>query len=235
MLNESSFKRFLKSLSTVALAVSLSTYSFAEEAPIASKEMLSQTCVGCHGAKGHSYGPATPSIGGQDKAYLIAVLLGYKYNDNPSELNKVLEGPMFKSEEYQDMEVFPRYGTTMPRLMKGYTVEEIISMAEYYSDTEWKNANQAIRSRSMKTKAVAGKKLHKKFCEKCHEDGGATGDDGSGILAGQWAPYLRFTLSDYMKGHSKMPKKMKSKMEKMLEEHGKASAEEIINFYADQK
>ncbi|MGU9977998.1 MAG: c-type cytochrome [Candidatus Oxydemutatoraceae bacterium WSBS_2016_MAG_OTU14] len=235
MLNASSFRRSWKSLSIVALAVSLSTYSFAEEATMASQEMLSQTCVGCHGAKGHSHGPASPSIGGQDKAYLVAVLLGYKYNNNPSELNKALKDPMFKSEEYEDMEVFPRYGTIMPRLMKGYTVKEIISMAKYFSDTDWENADQAAQSKPMKARAATGKKLHKKFCEKCHEDGGTMGDDGSGILAGQWAPYLRFTLNDYMKGHSKMPKKMKSKMEKMLEEYGEASAEEIINFYADQK
>lgn len=47
---------------------------------IAAGEKLAATCAGCHGEHGNSKMPATPSLAGQDGAYLIAAIKAYTHN-----------------------------------------------------------------------------------------------------------------------------------------------------------
>lgn len=196
---------------------------------MASQAMLSQTCAGCHGANGYSTGPASPSIGGQTKNYLVAALLGYKFYEDHDGLDAALE-QLEKQEEFDDLEAHPRYGTIMVKLMQGYTVEEIIQIADYYAKPRWKNNTQSADP----DMARNGRKYHRKYCEKCHEDNGTSDEDDVGVLAGQWLPYLQYTLKDYAAGRNKMPKKMKSKLEDMIEAHSKVSLDAVSHFYADQ-
>lgn len=130
-------------------------------------------------------------------------------------------------QEYREDERNP---TIMNRLAKGYTDEQLEAMAEFF-------ANQTLRltpQQSDVAQAKLGAEYHEKYCEKCHEEGGRKSDD-AGILAGQWAPYLRFSLDDYRSGERDMTKKMGKKMKSMEKDHGAEAFEALIHYYAGQK
>jgi len=192
----------------LGLAVSLSIGAQADEPKTmsgASAEMLSNTCAGCHGANGASNGPATPSIGGLSKEYFIEVMEGFKTAETPS--------------------------TIMTRIAKGYSSEEIKAMAGYFAAKKFTKAKQKFDAAQVKK----GKKLHDKYCEKCHAENGQLSEDDSGILAGQWTPYLSATMADYVDGKREMTKKMKKKVNKLMEKEGDAGLTALNHFYASVK
>jgi sulfide dehydrogenase cytochrome subunit len=104
-----------------------------------------------------------------------------------------------------------RASTIMTRIAKGYTDAQIEAMSKFFAGLSFVAADQKNDSAS----AANGAKLHDKYCEKCHEDGGTSADDDSGFLKGQWKPYMVNTLEDFRDGHREMPKKMKKKVEQM--------------------
>ena len=169
-----------------------------------SASMLANSCAGCHGTNGSSVGPASPTIAGISKDYFIESMAAYKNGDRPS--------------------------TIMSRIAKGYTEEEVKLMAGYFSKQPFVRQKQ----KSDSAKASTGKKLHKKYREKCHEDGGRSAADDAGILAGQWEPFLRYTLEDFTSGERAMEKKMKKKMDQLKKKHGDKGLDELINYYASQ-
>jgi len=174
------------------------------ETPSAS--MLGYTCAGCHGTNGNSNGPATPTLAGASKDYIIDVMEYYKTGERAS--------------------------TIMGRIAKGYTKEEIERIADFFSKQKFVPAKgQKFDSKLAKK----GAKLHDKYCEKCHADGGTSSEDDAGILAGQWTPYLRYTLADMMAGNSHVPKKMKKKLKKLHKKAGDAGLEQLLNYYASRK
>lgn len=170
-----------------------------------SASMLANTCAGCHGTNGSSVGPASPTIAGISRDYFIETMEAYQKAERPS--------------------------TIMTRIAKGYTEKEIKLMADFFSKQEFVRMTQSYDAK----KARKGKKLHKKYCEKCHEDAGRSAEDDAGILAGQWEPYLRYSMEDFTSGNRTMEKKMKKKMDKLKEEHGDKGIDALINFYASQK
>lgn len=198
----------------------------------ATAAMLTNTCIACHGA-GTSAGPAIPSLATLSPNYLVGAMFAYKYGDDPEGLEKALAKleTMKPADLYgvapEDLEVFERFGTIMSRIAKGYTDEEILMMAPVFSEAEI----QAVSQEHDAEKAALGKRLHKKFCEKCHEDEGRMTEDDTGLLAGQWMPYLATTMEDYGAGRRGMPKKMKSKLRDLEKEHGAAGVEALIHFY----
>ena len=163
--------------------------------------MLADTCAGCHGPDGSSVGPAIPSIAGMSAEYFNTTMGEYKTGE--------------------------RYSTIMTRIAKGYTDEEIALMANFFAGKEFVRFNQDVDSAKVK----AGEKLWGKNCEKCHEDNGASPDDDAGILAGQWLPYLNYTMADFTSDRREMPKKMKKKVEKLSAE----DIEAVMHFLASQK
>lgn len=166
--------------------------------------MLANTCAGCHGTNGSSVGPASPTIAGMSYDYFIETMEAYKKGERPA--------------------------TIMTRIAKGYTEKEIELMAGFFSKQPFIRQSQKFD----KKKARKGKKLHKKYCEKCHEEGGRSSEDDAGILAGQWEPYLRFTMEDYTSGNRTMEKKMKKKMKKLDKAHGDKGVDALIHYYASQ-
>ena len=190
--------------------------------------MLVNTCVACHGNQGVSTGPAIPSLAGLTRNYLIGALLAYKFHDDPEGLDKAIEDG---GEAYEDIAAFPRYSTIMGRLATGYTIAEIEIMSDYFAEQK----PQAVRQEADADMAEAGRKLHKAKCEKCHEDGGSSAADDVGLLAGQWMPYLRYTLQDYHDDKRKMPKKMKTKLKELHDEYGEAGIEKLIQYYGSAK
>ena len=199
-----------------------------KHAKMATTGMLVNTCVACHGAEGVSVGPAIPSLAGLTRNYLIGAMLAYKYHDDEEALEKAIEEG---GEAYEDVSDFPRYSTIMSRLATGYTIKEIEAMADYFSAQK----PRAARQQADPAMAESGRKLHKAKCEKCHEDGGRSPVDDVGILAGQWMPYLRYTLRDYHDGTRKMPKKMKTKMKEVHEEYGAQGIEDLIHYYGSSR
>lgn len=134
---------------------------------------------------------------------------------------------------YEIMKAFQgsRHSTIMGRIAKGYTDEELKQMSEYFSKQKPMSSAQTVDA----GKAEKGAKLHEEYCEKCHEDKGAKDSDGSGILAGQWLPYMQYQLADFHAGSREMGKKMAKRMEAMIKEHGEGSLDEVANFYASHK
>ncbi|WP_156098562.1 c-type cytochrome [Thermopetrobacter sp. TC1] len=171
----------------------------------ASGKMLAAQCDGCHGPNGASGGPAIPNIGGISKDYMIEVMKGFKSGEVPS--------------------------TIMGRIAKGYSDDEIERLANHYASLKWVPAKQSFDA----AMAKEGAKLHEKYCEKCHEDGGKKAEEDAAILAGQWMPYLQFTMSDFLSGKREMTKKMKKKVKKLLDSKGEKGLQSIVHFYASQQ
>ncbi|MGB5582304.1 MAG: c-type cytochrome [Gammaproteobacteria bacterium] len=168
-----------------------------------SASMLANTCAGCHGTGGKSVGPASPTIAGKSAEYIQSVMEAYKSGE--------------------------RYSTIMGRIANGYTDEEITLMAEYFAGMPFES--NAPKQEFDAAKVEAGAKVYKDNCSKCHDENGSLPDDDSGILAGQWLPYLQYTMADYRAGRSDMTKKMKKKVEKLDD----AQIESVLQFFASQK
>ncbi len=213
------------SLSTMFVAIGL-TFSasavFAEDAPAKTEEakteapaagndaraaMLAYTCAGCHGTNGNSQGPAIPTIAGMAEDTFTDAMNAFK---DP-------EGG--------------KNATIMDRIAKGYSDEDIAAMASFFAKQKFVAAKQDFDA----AKAESGKKIHEKSCEKCHEEGGTKDVDGSGILAGQWKPYLHYSLVDALNGDRAVPKKMAKKLKSVHEEKGDAAIAELIEYYASQQ
>jgi len=167
-------------------------------------EALSYTCAGCHGFNGSSDGPAIPSIAGIDQDYFIDSMNTYAKDERKS--------------------------TIMGRIARGYTADEIEAMAGFFKAQKMVPLKQSFNSGS----ADDGKKLHKKYCEKCHEDGGQS-PEGSMSLAGQPSNYIKYSFEDFQAGYRDAPKKMKKKIQSMHKKAGDAGFEQLINYYASQQ
>ena len=187
-------------------------------------DMLTNTCVACHGDSGSSAGPAIPNLASTSRNYMMGAMLAYKYDDNPEKLEEVIDS----DPDFENVEAFPRFSTIMGRLAKGYTEEEIKLIDEHFSSLSPARAKQSFDSE----KATAGKKLHKKYCEKCHENEGRSAEDDTGILAGQWKPYFLYSMQDFSEGSRMMPKKMRNKLEEITESEGQAGIEQLAEYYS---
>lgn len=185
--------------------------------------MITNTCVACHGDDGQSVGPAIPSLASMSPNYLMGAMLAYKYDD-ADELEAVIDG----DSDFEDVEAFPRYSTIMGRIAKGYSEEEIKLIGEYFSKQEIYLPEQVHDADS----AAKGKKLHEKYCEKCHEDEGKYAEDDTGVLAGQWKHYFIYSMRDFANGDRAMPKKMKNKLNEMTESVGQDSIEQLADYYS---
>jgi len=169
--------------------------------------MLAHTCAGCHGTNGSSVGPASPSIASIDPYVFVDMMNAYKDDST--------------------------YSTIMGRIARGYSDEEFEAMAEYFHAQELIPAKQEFDTALVEQ----GAKLHDKFCEKCHIEGGQAvpEEEDYYILAGQWTPYLRFAQADFLEERRQMPKKMASKVKEMLEKHPEGAWDALWAFYASQQ
>ena len=206
------------------------TIAQAQQTQMASLGMLLGTCVACHGTNGVSQGPAIPSLAGITQNYFLGAMLAYKYTDDEAGLEEALE-ILYQDETYEDLEVYPRYSTIMSRIASGYTLEEIILMSSVLIDSEVVPVKQDYDE----SKVAIGEELHEEYCSDCHEDGGLSTVDDVGLLAGQWTHYLEYTLADYIEKRREMPKKMRKKLKKMLEDHGDESIYNLLQYYASAR
>ncbi len=182
-------------------------FSAASHAGGASGAMLGNTCAGCHGTNGVSNGPAAPTIAGIDYDYMVEAMEEFKAGE--------------------------RNATIMTRIAKGYTDAEIEAMSEFFAGKKYVKAMQKYDAAAAKR----GAKLHKKYCKNCHGDTGISTDkdDDSGVLGGQWKPYLNYTFADLKDGKRSMGKKMKKKMKNLQKAKGDAGVADLIEYYASQQ
>ena len=189
----------------LACGLAFSTAAFAGSGP--SGAMLGNTCAGCHGTNGVSNGPATPSIAGLDYDYFVEAMNEFK----------------------EDL----RNTTIMARIAKGYSEAEIEAMSKFFADKEYVKANQTVDAAA----ATRAETLHRKYCKNCHGETGISTDkdDDSGMLAGQWKPYMEYTIADYKSGKREYGKKMGKKFEKLQKDEGDKGFADLLEYYASQK
>ena len=203
------YKTLTRAILATGLALSVIPAAFSAEKPKlmtgASDEMLASTCFGCHGDNGASHGPATPTIAGLSQDYFEETLEGYASGEIPS--------------------------TIMGRIAKGYSKDEIKQLAKYFGAKPFVKAKQPFDPKLAKK----GAKLHDKYCEKCHGDGGQSAEDDAGVMAGQWTPYVEWQLADFKAGDREAPKKMKKRLKKLLSKKGEKGITELLNFYASEQ
>jgi sulfide dehydrogenase cytochrome subunit len=167
-----------------------------------SGQALAFTCAGCHGTDGSSVGPSMPAIAGMDPEVFVDAMQAYR----------------------QDQ----RNATIMNRIAKAYSDEQFKAMAWFFASQRLYLTPQAHDAML----AAQGAELHKKHCEKCHENGGRPGD--AGTLAGQWMPYLEYTLADFLDGKREWPRKMKRKVDAAIAEGGDEAIPALIHYYGSQ-
>ncbi|MCB1802786.1 MAG: c-type cytochrome [Gammaproteobacteria bacterium] len=120
-----------------------------------------------------------------------------------------------------------RPATIMNRIAKGYSDEQIEAMGEYFAAMPVYKANVPHDA----AKAKMGAEVYDSGCSKCHDEGGALPDDDAGILAGQWLPWLQYSMVDFKAGHREMPKKMAKEVDKLSD----AELEAVLHYFASQK
>ena len=160
-------------------------------------EGLAQSCNGCHGMKGVSSSPRTPSIAGMSAGYLKMTLLQLKSGE--------------------------RHSTVMGAILNNRTDEEIAALAEYFSKQTWKSAKQDLAPAMVKK----GQELAaSRNCSSCHLDNGRDTSKNMPRLAGQWAYVLQTTFGQFHNPYMNMvmPKEMKKALAGLSLEDIKALA-----------
>lgn len=158
---------------------------------------LAETCNNCHGVDGVSAGHSMPSIAGLPVKYLTEVMLEWKKGE--------------------------RFSTTMGRLIKGYSDEQITDLAKHYAALPWKPVPQDLKAKWIKEGSFIVDR-----CSKCHgETGAEPDDDETPRLDGQWAKYMELQMMAYRDKDVKLPH------EKMRKTSMKLSEEEVgyLNHY----
>ena len=197
----------MKKLALVGGALALGLSSLALAEDGPTGKMLVDTCAGCHGTNGNSVGPASPSIAAMDPVVFVDTMIAFTNGDT--------------------------YSTIMGRIAKGYTEEEFERMGDYLHKQPYIAAKQDYDESLVEE----GAKLHDKYCEKCHIEGGipVPEEEDYYILAGQWTPYLKYAMTDFEEERRIMPKKMGRKMEEMYENQGEDAMAALYAFWASQQ
>ncbi|MGD8571837.1 MAG: c-type cytochrome [Gammaproteobacteria bacterium] len=165
-------------------------------------EKVIEKCNMCHGKNGNSPSSTIPSIAGMTEEYFMHTMDAYKNNGRQSDMMKSFVHSLSK--------------------------EELEKLADYYAKQTFIPREQEFDP----AMAKKGEKLHNKYCEKCHEQAGRITENNYGFLAGQWAPYLRQAIQDYLDDKRRVPPMMITKLKKLKEEAGEEGIDQILHYYA---
>ena len=168
-------------------------------------DKLAKQCGMCHGMEGNSTINTIPSIAGISEDYFRYAMEAYKNGNRKSDV--------------------------MKNFADGLSEDDIKQLAKYYAQQTYQTADQAIDENL----AQKGKAVHDKYCAKCHDNKGYTDQYSYGILAGQWMPYLRQTIKEYLDGSRKTNPMMMIKLKRVKNEIGGEGFEQLLNFYAGAK
>lgn len=145
-----------------------------------------------------------PSIAGNTEDYFIDSMESFKSGDRKS--------------------------TVMGRIAKGYSSEEIEKMATFFASKPSLPMTQDYDT----AKAALGARIHEESCNKCHKDGGKSGEEDP-ILAGQSMLYLQYSMADFKNKHREGDKKMSKKVKEVIEKHGREGLDALIHYYGSHK
>lgn len=179
---------------------------------VADVNKLVKECADCHEKDGNSKNLETPSIAGMSSAFFTDAMKGYKNATRPA--LKIKD----KKEDMKDV-------------VKKLSDTDIKALAEYFGKHKFKPFKQEFDP----ALAKQGKHLHKQYCDKCHSEGGTSSEDDAGILAGQPAAYLQYSMDNYANGKREMGEKMSIKFKAMQEKAGKDAVSQLIHYYASQQ
>ncbi len=163
---------------------------------------LLQKCTICHGDRGISDEPAYPSIAGLPFQLQVDAMQAYRNG-------------------HRDCGPVPR----MCKISQELTDDQIRELSAHFAEFEFKPAEQPFDASLVEKGSV----LHEDYCEVCHGDGPE--DAEKSILHGQWAEYLRYSLSQYRGGHRDQPPSMRRQTDKLTDE----DLEALVNFYASYR
>jgi sulfide dehydrogenase cytochrome subunit len=164
-------------------------------------EILARTCNNCHGVGGISAGASMPSIGGLPKEYLGRIMKQWKYDE--------------------------RTGVTMPRIVKGFSDDEIDALAAYFAAQRWVPVPQAASSDLL----AKGKSVVSDNCEDCHGAAGNDPDVDAPRINGQWAKYMGLEIEKYRSAEFKMPHR---RMKKAVNSATPADATAAARYFGAQ-
>jgi sulfide dehydrogenase cytochrome subunit len=193
----------------------LFSFSLATGAWAADINKLVDACTNCHERDGASHDPNMPIIGGYSEPYIISSLTAYKKKSRTCPEIEYLHG---------DKKVKL---TDMCRIAKTLSEADIKKLAQYYAGKKFRRANQDFDPELAKK----GQMIHERDCEKCHSQAGSVASDDSGILAGQWTPYLKHQFLAFYAEKRTLADKMKPKFNKL----DKTEMEALLNYYASFK
>jgi sulfide dehydrogenase cytochrome subunit len=190
------------------LPVFLAFLLAAAAAPAADFVKLVQSCEKCHGKDGNSTTPDVPIIAGYSPEGFL----------NTMDVFRAGERVALKFHKPGEPE------TVMNDIAKGLSDKDVRDLADYFSKRPFKPAQQSVNAEF----ARRGEVIHKRFCEKCHTDGGAHPVEDAAILAGQWTPYLKRQFDNFLSGKRKVPRTMLRRIQEMP----KDDIEALLHFYA---
>jgi sulfide dehydrogenase cytochrome subunit len=192
--------KYLALSAMVGALLGATTLSAAE---IRSATALAGTCAGCHGTNGYSVGDTMPSIAGLNKRYLVKTMEDFKSDVRPS--------------------------TIMGRIARGYSDQDLETIAAFFAAQEWQAAPQKVDAK----KAEAGARLHEEACATCHGRDGSYNEKETPRLAGQW---LRYTYMQLVDLHDiERPTADPHEMHKRIEKLSKEEIDALSNYYASVK
>lgn len=173
-----------------------------------------QECNDCHGKDGISSEPTIPSIAGISEISLQDQLFAYLDGRHSNKVNYISGDTS-------------RPATDMSAVVADMSEEQVEELAAHYSAFAFVPAKQPFDA----NQATLGEKLHLKSCEKCHSEGGSLLDDDASILAGQWRPYLRVAMDEYIDGK----REGESGMVKVLKVLKPEQLDALSHYYASQQ
>jgi sulfide dehydrogenase cytochrome subunit len=222
---------FLSVIGGLIAVTASSAVSAVESSDVVQTEQLSEPdlmahCTSCHGAQGDSSGPATPTIGGLSRNYLIGSLLSYKFAQDLDSADALVES----DQDIEDVIVFARPSGVMNAVAEMLSLSDIKAIADFLSEQTPRSAKQITDVEL----AAEGASIHNRYCEKCHEDGGTSSLDDVGILAGRWRLYLTYVFEDLSAGNRQMPKTMATKFDAVRDDFGDAGFQRLIDYYSGQ-
>ena len=194
-------------LMLLILSVSVASITSSQGARAAqvSEPPVSAYGTSCHGRQGQSNGPATPTIAGLSRNYLVGAMLAYKYPEELERADALIE----QDQDLEDVLVLARPPGVMNAIAGMLNLDEIKTVASYFSTFDAVVHKQEVDPAVV----TAGDDVHHSYCEKCHEEGGRFTADDVGLLAGQWKLYLTYLFEDLASGERQMPKKMSDKLD----------------------
>lgn len=193
------------------LALAYCALAATAAAPASAGPAVRDSCVDCHGKDGASLERGVPIIGGLSAQYIEDSMAAYRDKERACPETKFVSGD--KS----------RAPTDMCRVAAALDQATTKDLAKTLAAKPFVHAKQPTDA----VKAAIGKKVHAAHCEKCHAKGGSSAADDSGILAGQWMPYLELSFKQFSDGSRPIPKKMKPKLEELTAEEKDA----LLHYY----